>query len=71
MSYREKEWDEPGPDFGKVYRRPARRIIQARPACKCDDEVARQLAETDDKSAATRDRIRWAAHSTICLGGNK
>lgn len=27
MSYREKEWDEPGPDFGKVYRRPARSII--------------------------------------------
>lgn len=24
----EKEWDEPGPDFGKVYYRPARRLIR-------------------------------------------
>ena len=24
-----KEWDEPGPDFGKVYQRPVRRITKS------------------------------------------
>ncbi|QZE10394.1 hypothetical protein SEA_SCOOBYDOOBYDOO_43 [Mycobacterium phage ScoobyDoobyDoo] len=68
MSYREKEWDEPGPDFGKVFRLPAKPIIRQRSRCKCDAAVAEALDATEDKSAATRERIRWEKHSEICLG---
>lgn len=29
--WREKEWDEPGPDFGKVYYRPVGPLLPRRP----------------------------------------
>lgn len=49
MSYREREWDEPGPDFGKVVyyprpRRPLTREGQIRQA-ESRRKVAAEMAE--------------------------
>lgn len=36
--YREKEWDEPGPDFGKVFYRKERPLLRPRPIAPTQKE---------------------------------
>lgn len=43
--WREKEWDEPGPDFGKVYYRPVGPLLPRRPALTGAERRAKKAAQ--------------------------
>ncbi|ASZ74631.1 hypothetical protein KHO57_gp056 [Mycobacterium phage Phabba] len=54
-----KEWDEPGKDFGKVYQRPARRIIPTHvdPQRSPAEALRKRIAEYDAYSGGVQAQI--------------
>lgn len=70
--WKEKEWDEPGPDFGKVYYRPARpvtEIFRSRICQACEPEAQRRYTESDDKHMRVLEALRWELHQEHLKGG--
>lgn len=62
----EKEWDEPGPDFGKVYLR--KRASVKRTCPNCEPQAQALYAASEDKHVRVLESIRWRLHSVNCLG---
>lgn len=63
--YREKEWDEPGPDFGKtiyVPRRPLMDRLADRICRTCEPEAQRRFALSEDRHMRVLEAIRWELH---------